>query len=375
MPNSDVYGIGLITIPLSDAGVVPLSQLIDICSNLSGNLYLITGNQGYKAQTVNSPIVKVSCIYYKNKNNLFLKLVNYFILQVRQGYNLALTRNVKTWIFFIGGSNLLIPMIIAKIKRKQVILFFAGSSVETYKAKKDKKFIILEMLENCTCHLADKIVLYSSRHISEWNLNEFEGKISIAYQHFINLDKFYISKSIGKRDHVVGYVGRLNPEKGVMNFLKAINILKNKLNLKYIIVGDGPLRDTMHSYCRDHKLENIVEFIGWVSHDDLPEYLNMIRLLVVPSFTEGLPNIILESMACGTVVLATPVGSIPDILEDNSTGFLMENNSPECIADNIIRANDNPNVKHIISKSERLIKENFVFGSVVGQWEKLIRRE
>jgi hypothetical protein len=59
--------------------------------------------------------------------------------------------------------------------------------------------------------------------------------------------------------------------------------------------------------------------------------------MVIPSFTEGLPNIMLEAMACGTPVLATPVGAISDIIRDSETGFIMENNSPKCIIENVNR--------------------------------------
>ena len=72
-----------------------------------------------------------------------------------------------------------------------------------------------------------------------------------------------------------------------------------------------------------------VTLVGWISHDELPSYLNMLKLLVVPSYTEGLPNIVIEAMSCGTPVLATPVGGVPDLIEDGITGFILEDNFPE----------------------------------------------
>jgi glycosyltransferase involved in cell wall biosynthesis len=115
------------------------------------------------------------------------------------------------------------------------------------------------------------------------------------------------------------------------------------------------------------------ELPGWISHDDLPGYLNQLRLLVLPSYTEGLPNIMLEAMACGTPVLATPVGAIPDVIRDGKTGFIMENNSPECIAENVARALASPDLEEIAEAGRRFVEENFTFEKVVGKWKRLLQ--
>jgi len=60
-----------------------------------------------------------------------------------------------------------------------------------------------------------------------------------------------------------------------------------------------------------------------VDHQELTGYLNEFKVLILPSYTEGLPGVILEAMACGTPVLITGVGSIPDIIDDHVNGFLL----------------------------------------------------
>ena len=88
----------------------------------------------------------------------------------------------------------------------------------------------------------------------------------------------------------------------------------------------------------------------------MPIYLNNIKLLVMPSVKEGLPNTLLEALACGTLVLATPVGGIPGLIRDGETGFIMENNTPECIAKNIMRALNHPDLEKIVENGRDLIK-------------------
>ena len=128
-----------------------------------------------------------------------------------------------------------------------------------------------------------------------------------------------------------------------------------------LIGGDGPLKELIEASLQKGGVTARVDLPGWISHDDLPGYLNQLRLLVLPSYTEGLPNIMLEAMACGTPVLATPVGAIPDVIIDGKTGFIMENNSPECIAENVKRALDSPDLERIAEAGRRFVEENFTF--------------
>jgi glycosyltransferase involved in cell wall biosynthesis len=75
-------------------------------------------------------------------------------------------------------------------------------------------------------------------------------------------------------------------------------------------------------------------------------------------------------MACGTPVLATPVGGVPDIITDEATGFIMENNSPECIAEHIKRALNNSNREKIALDAKKMVGNKFTFERTVDQWKK-----
>ena len=122
---------------------------------------------------------------------------------------------------------------------------------------------------------------------------KYSHKIFIAHEHFLDFDKFKIEKPVDERDNLVGYVGRLGGEKGILSFLEAIpDVLEARNEVAFLIGGDGQLRPQVEE-CTG-KLDGKVKFVGWIPHDELPRYLNELRLLVIPSYTETGPISLLK---------------------------------------------------------------------------------
>jgi glycosyltransferase involved in cell wall biosynthesis len=112
--------------------------------------------------------------------------------------------------------------------------------------------------------------------------------------------------------------------------------------------------------------------MGWVDDSEIPKYLNEFKLIVLPSYTEGLPNTMLESIACGTPVLGNSVGAIPDILIDGETGFIMDDNDPATIKDNLVRALQYPAIDKIVDNAYDLVKNEFNLETTVKKWENIL---
>lgn len=365
--------IGILTFPIIEAGNIPLSNLVDILGPLSNDLYLITGNDGY---TFFKEDIRIHTygIRHETGANVFTRILKYMYTQLRISYKLAkITRNIDLWIFYIGGDSLLLPMLTVKLLRKKVVLAFAGSSVQTLKSVNDSFFKPVKILSKINCILSKRIILYSESIIKDLNLERYKNKICIAHKHFIDFDKFKIKKKFNDRADLVGYIGRLSEEKGTLNFVKAIpEISIENSDLRFLIVGEGSLRNEIGRYLEEKNLNDKVKLTGWAPHDKIPNYLNELKLLVLPSYTEGLPNIMLEAMACGTPVLATPVGAIPDIIKDGKNGFIMENNSSERIAKNVIRALNYPNLDKIVKNARELAEKKFTYEVAVERYRKIL---
>jgi len=368
--------MGIVTFPIGDASIAPLTNFVDIFDSISDNLCIITGNSGSAICNVSDKCT-IYLITHKEGHNLFTRIFFYALTQIKISFQfLTIAKKADIWIFPIFADSLLLPMLIAKLLGKTTILCLPSSAEKTMRIKKDKLGIIIIYFAKINYYLSDGIILYSSRLIKEWNLRKYKDKIYIAHKHFLNFEKFYITNKLNERKNLVGFIGRFSQEKGIINFIESIPLLleHNLMELNFFIGGDGNLGTYIEKYIYTNKLYDNVEFSAWIDHNLLPEYLNKLKLLVLPSYTEGLPNILLEAMACGTPVLTTSVDAIPDIIKDKETGFIMENNSPECIARNVIQALENPNLENIVNNAKALVEKEFTFEVVVGKYNNIFEK-
>ncbi len=297
---------------------------------------------------------------FRKKTFLPLEAFRHIWLQVKFTYHiLKINRNTDIYLYFMGES-LILPTIVCKFFAKPVIWIMASSVAKIYENDRSITARLFVAEAKINYKLADKIVVYSPKLLEEWEIKNYSSKILIAHEHHIDLDRYKIVKPIHKRSNLVGYVGRLSEEKGVLNFLQAIPIITEKMsNIFFTIGGDGPLLGEIEKRIDGLNLREKVQIKGWVKQEDLSNYFNEMKLIVLPSHTEGLPNVMLEAMACGTPVIATQVGAISDIIQDNKTGFILENNSAECIAENVFRALNHPNLEQIVDNGRFVIEKEF----------------
>jgi glycosyltransferase involved in cell wall biosynthesis len=190
---------------------------------------------------------------------------------------------------------------------------------------------------------------------------------------------------------LIGIVARFHKQKGHIYLLEAMTqVLKEVPTFKALLVGDGELRSAIEEKARMLNLSNDVIFTG-IRHD-ISEILALIDLFVLPSLWEGLPLSLLEAMAAGKPVIATPVGGVPEIIEDGINGLLVSPRSPNDLAEAIITLLQNPkkaksmgdagrkkvdeySVEAMVQKTEnlyrQLIQENLGLEYKSNQWQKM----
>ncbi|MGG6294356.1 glycosyltransferase [Leptolyngbya sp. AN02str] len=119
-------------------------------------------------------------------------------------------------------------------------------------------------------------------------------------------------------------VGRLSEQKGYLLLLEAARQLTQQgMSFKLVLVGDGPLRSEIEALIHQWNLQHCVEITGWASGQQVQQQLLAARAMVLPSFAEGLPVVIMEALALGRPVISTYIAGIPELIVPGQCGWLV----------------------------------------------------
>lgn len=148
-------------------------------------------------------------------------------------------------------------------------------------------------------------------------------KIRVIYNG-VNHEKFSRPYSRPIENEYVLFIGNLKSDKGVIELLDGFaNASALQPSIQLVFVGDGPMMATLKDKAIQHNISDRVIFLGNINHDLVPQWLQHCKVLSLPSYHEGVPNVLLEAMACGVPVIATNVGGIPEVINETICGEII----------------------------------------------------
>ena len=293
----------------------------------------------------------------------------------------AIARRDDEVVLFFGATAYLLPILFARAIGRTVVLEPRGNVPLTLRLGWERRLPspvarglagVVWSLERVGYWAADAIITYTPSMARELGLERFEGKLYPNGARYVDTDRFAPRIPFEERDEVVGFLGRLDEEKNVRLLAQVAKELPDGVTFRF--VGDGPLRGELERTLADEVAAGRVEFTGWVEHDRVPAELSQLRLLVLPSEpTEGLPTVILESMACGTPVLASPVSGVPDVVQDGKTGYLLTDGEPSDIAASVSAILSRPDSEDVSRASRKTIRETFDFTAATERYWKILK--
>ncbi|MUL35203.1 glycosyltransferase [Gloeocapsopsis dulcis] len=161
--------------------------------------------------------------------------------------------------------------------------------------------------------------------------------------------------------------GRLVEKKGIEYAIHAVaKLAKIKPNIEYKVIGDGPLRQPLQQLIEELNVTDTVKLLGWKDQEEIIEILKKSHIFIAPSVTaqsgdqDAPVNVLKEAMAIGLPVISTYHGGIPELIQDNVSGFLVTERNADAIAKKISYLLDNPQIwEQIAQAARREVETNY----------------
>lgn len=232
-----------------------------------------------------------------------------------------------------------------------------------------KSFFLKLMLKS----LDNFILITKSQKKTIENLigKNYNSKLKLIYNG-IDEKKFFYSEVQNKDKIKIAQISRLEKHKGIYDLIETFKDLKLK-NVELLIAGEGKERENIIKKIKEYNLEKNIKLVGFIKTST---FLKEVDILVLPSYSEGLPLILLEAMSSGVPIIATKVDGIPEIIENNVNGYLFSPGDIEALKKLILDlVNDFEKRKKFSSNGRKKLLEMFTVKKMCVETYKLFERE
>ncbi|CEP78302.1 glycosyltransferase family 4 protein [Defluviitoga tunisiensis] len=223
-------------------------------------------------------------------------------------------------------------------------------------------------LYNNVLEQAGKVIFVSNALLNKAKSLGYSGKNAVVIPNgmepetFKPLDKEKIKRELGLSKKVVGFVGNLVFIKRADKFPEIFENISSNKDVEFLVVGDGELRENIEKECQKRNLN--VKFVGRVSQDKVPYYMNAMDVMILPSKNEGWPCVVLEAQACGVPVVGSSNGGIPEAIGDGGIVIEEGEDFEKRFADAVVELLKNP------------IERDYLRERALGfSWENIVKQE
>ncbi|MCX5717491.1 MAG: glycosyltransferase family 4 protein [Nitrospirae bacterium] len=230
----------------------------------------------------------------------------------------------------------------------------------------------------------DKFIAVSDEIMNRLLKEGYSEKVIIKIPNGVDAERFSPSLESRRKqlkdkfgfpqENVFLYSGRIVRGKGLESLMRAmIDVVKINDKILLVLIGSGDLDESLKDMGYELGLEKYINFEGLIENVD--EYLNASDIFILPSFSEGMPNSLLEAMACGLPVIASKIGGVVDVVEDGKSGILFEPGDVSGLASAMIKLlNDNELRLKLGAEARKRIVDSFSIDRIADEYIRLYER-
>ena len=213
---------------------------------------------------------------------------------------------------------------------KPVVMTARGTDLHLIPNYRIPRLLIRNAFRRCAAVVAvSRALADCARALAEPDLRIEVLRNGVDLDLFQEMDREQVRRDLNLTGPTIISVGLLIPRKGHELVIEALSLLPEA---QLLICGEGPMRAELERRAQRVSRGDRVRFLGRIKHEDLNRYYSAADVLVLASYREGWPNVVLEAMACGTPVVATAVGAVPDFVDHPHAGRVVRERTVPAIA-------------------------------------------
>ncbi|NIT62008.1 MAG: glycosyltransferase [Aliifodinibius sp.] len=238
---------------------------------------------------------------------------------------------------------------------------------------------LFALAERISYRLAHRLVAVTNG-LKKYLIQEYQipaSKISVI-SNGVNVERFSPAPSHKSDNHYLGFVGNLVHWAGLEDLIRSIPLVVSEIqNVRYLIVGDGQLRESLEQLTKSLQVNEFVEFTGKVVPEAVPSYINQCEICFVPAIIERNADIgvspikLYEYLACGTPVIVTDIEGL-DMVKEYHVGMVAEPENPQSLAEATLKLLRNPEKrKRMAISARRVVVKHFSWKNIAEKVKEL----
>lgn len=271
-------------------------------------------------------IHRVDSIRMKTEYSTFVEMLSYMVLALKRSEKLQHQYNFDVCVINFGIPSGPIGYVLKQKYNLPYIIRFGGGDIPGFQERFKVVYKLLKMPIKAIWEKADALIV-NSEGLKEMAQGFYDKPAFTVINNGVDSDYFTPNKARSNSGEIVLlFVSRLIERKGLQYIIPLLPEIRRRVkkSISLMVVGDGPYRPALERIVYQNDVRDIVKFVGQKKGDELLSYYQRADIFVFPSKKEGMPNVVLEAMACGLPIVMTPCQGAWELIDGNGYVSLVD---------------------------------------------------
>lgn len=361
--------------PLGGGAGNASAALADAWQQQGHEVYVVTSGYqsqiGWESGKERLHVLRLKVLRYRQDRSNYLEMLHYMFAACWRVPQLVKAKQIDVLVVFFSLPCGPIGWLTRRLCKTPYVISLRGGDVPGTERRTQLLQRLLTPLRRTVLRNAQAIVA-NSRGLADLSRNYDPFHLEVIGN---GVDTDFFSPLSQPKESIILFAGRFQEQKNLFALLTAFAKARKGRTMEWrlCLVGDGPLHHTLEQYASELDINHLVIWMGWLDKTRLREAYRNARIFVNPSLYEGMPNTVLEAMACGLPVIASRVPGNDELIQHEVTGLLFDLHQPEQLTMQLMRLIENEKLgKSLAERARQMVETHYSWNASARKYINLL---